>query len=149
MAGYLCAPGPFVASQFFLTAFGTALTIASAHALNQYVERDYDAMMNRTSNRVLPRGEMDPNRALAFGIGTGVLGSVLLATTVNPLAAALAGGNILLYVLAYTPLKRIHWINTWVGAVVGGIPPLIGWAAMTGGMYNSKLKFNHEYHTAS
>lgn len=64
---------------------------------------------------------------------SGILGTLGLALTVNNLAAALAGVNILLYVLAYTPLKRLHWSNTWVGAVVGAIPPLIGWAAMTGG----------------
>lgn len=56
----------------------------------------------------------------------------MLAATVNDLVAALAGGNILLYVVVYTPLKRVHWINTWVGAIVGAIPPLIGWAANTG-----------------
>jgi protoheme IX farnesyltransferase len=63
----------------------------------------------------------------------GVAGTGLLYAAVNPVAAALAAGNIILYVFVYTPMKRIHWSNTWIGAVVGAIPPMIGWAAATGG----------------
>jgi protoheme IX farnesyltransferase len=58
----------------------------------------------------------------------------LLAAAVNPLCAILAGGNVILYACFYTTLKRMHWLNTWFGAIVGAIPPLIGWAAATGGM---------------
>eukprot|EP01127_Copromyxa_protea_P003191 TRINITY_DN13050_c0_g1_i1.p1 TRINITY_DN13050_c0_g1~~TRINITY_DN13050_c0_g1_i1.p1 ORF type:complete len:378 (+),score=70.69 TRINITY_DN13050_c0_g1_i1:42-1136(+) len=131
--GYFLAPGVMDWGQLGLTLVGTAMTIGSAHTLNQWAEVEYDAMMNRTRDRVLPKGEMSKQKAFAFGAGAGILGTVLLATTVNPMAAALAGGNVLLYVWVYTPMKRMHWLNTWVGSVVGAIPPLIGWAAACGG----------------
>jgi protoheme IX farnesyltransferase len=83
--------------------------------------------MQRTRLRALPRELLAPSSALAFALGCGVAGTSLLWFGANPVAAMLAGGNILLYVGIYTPLKRIHWLNTWVGAVVGAIPPMIGW----------------------
>jgi len=82
--------------------------------------------MKRTRNRVLPSGALSLNHALAFGVVTGVVGSLMLALSINMLAASLAFSNILLYTLVYTPMKRVHPINTWVGSIVGAIPPLIG-----------------------
>lgn len=130
--GYLLAPDPIVPVTFALTCVGTALAIASANSINQYLEADSDVLMRRTQSRPLPAGELSMGHALAFGVVTGALGTALLALTVNPLSAALALGNIVLYTLVYTPLKKRHWLNTWVGAIVGAIPPLIGWAANTG-----------------
>merc|ERR1711912_111503 len=82
--------------------------------------------MGRTLNRPLPSGRISPPHALAFGLSTGAVGSAMLASQVNPLAGSLALSNILLYTCAYTPMKVVHPVNTWIGAVVGGLPPLIG-----------------------
>lgn len=89
--------------------------------------------MARTCGRMLPSGKMSRLHAISFGLVTGMLGCALLFAQNNPMAGSLALGNIILYALIYTPLKQKHPINTWVGAVVGAIPPLIGWTAATGG----------------
>lgn len=132
--GYLLAPGAFDPAIFASTVIGTSFTVASANTINQYLEVEYDAMMKRTKNRPLPAGHLTPNHALGFGVVTGALGTVILGTMVNPLSAALAFSNIILYTLVYTPMKRVHPLNTAVGAIVGAIPPLIGWGAQTGGL---------------
>jgi len=75
---------------------------------------------------MLPSGAMSLNHALAFGVISGAVGSLMLAVSINMLAASLAFSNILLYTLVYTPMKRVHPINTWIGSIVGAIPPLIG-----------------------
>jgi len=108
----------------------------------------YDAQMARTRNRVLARGALNPDHGFAFGISkpslhleigfgrlghefslftsaSGVLGVTTLATLVNPLTAGLGLANILLYTMVYTPMKRLSIANTWVGSLVGGIPPLM------------------------
>ncbi|RPA92567.1 mitochondria protoheme IX farnesyltransferase [Choiromyces venosus 120613-1] len=115
----------------FLT-LGTALSSSSANALNMYLEPAYDRQMSRTRNRPLVRGLLTPRQALIFAVLTGALGVGSLYIGVNPTVAALGGINIVLYAGVYTPLKRISVVNTWVGAVVGGIPPLMGWAAAAG-----------------
>jgi len=134
VAGYLAGPFPLDLLTLFYTTVGTSLAIASANSINQYIEVENDILMRRTANRVLPTGELSLNHALAFGVITGITGSTILALCVNGIAAGLALSNILLYTLVYTPMKRVHWINTWIGSVVGAIPPLIGWAANTGGI---------------
>jgi heme o synthase len=111
---------------------GTFLTCASANTLNMLLEPEHDAKMSRTRNRPLVRKLVSSRAALVFAIATGVLGTVGLYTGVNPTTAALAAFNIFLYAGMYTPLKRIHPINTWVGALVGAIPPLMGWTAAGG-----------------
>ena len=115
-----------------LTLIGTFLASASAGALNQYLERDADALMTRTKNRPLPAGRLKPGEVLFFGIACGAWGIALLAMTVNALAAVLAALTLTLYVALYTPLKRVTPQSTWVGAVSGAIPPMIGWAAAAG-----------------
>jgi len=132
--GYLLAPGAFDIAMFTSTVVGTSFTVASANSINQYLEVEYDSLMKRTKNRPLPAGHMSLNHALAFGVCTGALGTVILGTFVNPISATLAFSNIILYTLVYTPMKRVHPLNTAVGAIVGAIPPLIGWAAQTGGI---------------
>jgi protoheme IX farnesyltransferase len=132
--GYLAAPDVISFETLITTVVGTSLSIASANSMNQYIEVEHDLKMNRTADRVLPNGEMSLNHALAFSIITGIVGTCLLAWQVNFLSAGLAFGNIFLYTLVYTPLKRFHWLNTWVGGIVGAIPPMIGWAACTGGL---------------
>ncbi|KAL8698862.1 MAG: hypothetical protein Q9224_001659, partial [Gallowayella concinna] len=115
----------------FLTS-GTALCSASANALNMIMEPEHDAKMSRTRNRPLVRGYIGKRGALAFAAVAGVIGVGSLYYGVNPTVSFLGGLNIFLYAGIYTPLKRVSVLNTWVGAVVGGIPPLMGWAAAAG-----------------
>ncbi|KAL9029041.1 MAG: hypothetical protein Q9196_002677 [Gyalolechia fulgens] len=115
----------------FLTA-GTALCSASANALNMLFEPKHDAKMSRTRNRPLVRGYIGKRGALVFATVAGIVGVGSLYFGVNPTVAFLGGLNIFLYAGVYTPMKRISVLNTWVGAVVGGIPPLMGWAAAAG-----------------
>lgn len=122
------APSLSTLTLLFLTS-GTFLCIASANTLNMLLEPKYDAQMSRTRNRPLVRGLVSKRNALLFAVATGLVGTALLWEGVNPTTALLGAGNILLYAFAYTPLKRVHPVNTWVGAVVGAIPPLMGWCA--------------------
>ncbi|GAP84439.1 putative protoheme IX farnesyltransferase [Rosellinia necatrix] len=115
----------------FLTT-GTALCSASANALNMLYEPAWDAMMSRTRNRPLVRGLLSHRKALAFAILAAVTGVGGLYFGVNPTVAFLGAANIALYAGVYTPLKRVSWLNTWAGALIGGIPPLMGWAAAAG-----------------
>ncbi|CAK7234780.1 Protoheme IX farnesyltransferase, mitochondrial [Sporothrix bragantina] len=115
----------------FLTT-GTALCSASANALNMLYEPDTDARMSRTRNRPLVRMLVSRRAALLFAVGCGVVGIAALQWGVNPTVAFLGAANIALYAGVYTPMKRLSVLNTWVGALVGGIPPLMGWAAAAG-----------------
>ena len=115
----------------FLTS-GTALCSAAANALNMLAEPEQDAKMSRTRNRPLVRGLISGRGALGFATVAGLLGVAGLYYGVNPTVALLGTSNIVLYAGVYTPLKRTSVINTWVGAVVGAIPPLMGWAAAAG-----------------
>lgn len=111
---------------------GTALSSAAANTLNMLLEPEHDAKMSRTRSRPLVRGLLSKRSALIFAILTGTAGLGFLYFGVNPTVALLSGLNILLYAGVYTPLKRISIVNTWAGAVVGGIPPLMGWVAAAG-----------------
>lgn len=115
----------------FLTT-GTALCSASANTLNMLYEPATDAKMSRTRNRPLVRRLLSTRAAVAFAVAAGALGTAGLYFGVNPTVAFLGAANIALYAGVYTPLKRITVLNTWVGAIVGGIPPLMGWAAAAG-----------------
>ncbi|KAI1424947.1 UbiA prenyltransferase family-domain-containing protein [Xylaria sp. FL1777] len=115
----------------FLTT-GTALCSASANALNMLYEPAWDALMSRTRNRPLVRGLLSQRKALAFAFFAALAGVGGLYFGVNPTVAFLGAANIALYAGVYTPLKRVSWLNTWVGAIIGGIPPLMGWAAAAG-----------------
>lgn len=114
------------------TALGTFLASASANALNQILEAPMDAQMTRTRARPLVRRLLTPGHAAAFAGVSATLGLGILALVVNPVAAGLAGTTILLYVGAYTPLKRLSVTNTWIGSLVGALPPLIGSVAAAG-----------------
>ncbi|EPS42091.1 hypothetical protein H072_3972 [Dactylellina haptotyla CBS 200.50] len=115
----------------FLTV-GTSLCSASANTLNMLAEPHLDAQMTRTRNRPLVRGTITPRNALLFALVTGISGVTCLLYGTNPTVAGLGFANIVLYAGVYTPLKQRHVINTWVGAIVGAIPPLMGWAAAAG-----------------
>jgi len=118
--------------HFTLAMFGTAVSCAGAAALNNYLERDADLLMKRTRRRPIPSGLITPNAALYYGIALVVVSTIQLALTVNLLTAFIALMTAFLYVLVYTPLKKLTWLNTFVGALPGALPPLGGWAAATG-----------------
>jgi protoheme IX farnesyltransferase len=117
---------------FIYLTMGTFLSCCSANTINMMLEPKYDALMSRTRNRPLVRGLVSRRGAVLFAIGTAVAGLGLLYVGTNPTTTALSAANIILYGFIYTPLKRISVINTWVGAIVGGIPPLMGWVAAAG-----------------
>lgn len=132
MAGYVLAPGSFDAYTFAACSIGTGLCSATANAVNQFFEVPFDAQMSRTKNRVLVRGYLTPAHAIMFATISGISGLSLLYSEVNGLTAALGAANLVLYTLIYTPMKRVSILNTWVGSIVGAIPPLMGWAACVG-----------------
>jgi len=111
---------------------GTLMVASGTGALNQYIERRFDAQMRRTARRPLAAGRLNPSTVLWFGITLSVLGSVYLAAAVNLLASLLAVTTLLSYLFFYTPLKRKSPLCTLVGAFSGAMPPLIGWAAASG-----------------
>lgn len=111
---------------------GTTLVAGGANALNQVVERDFDAHMQRTRNRPLPSGRLTPVEALRFAVLISAVGLVQLLLGVNLLTAFFGALALGLYVFVYTPLKRITVHNTLVGAVVGAVPPMMGWVAARG-----------------
>lgn len=117
---------------FIYLTTGTFLSCCSANTLNMIFEPKYDALMSRTRNRPLVRKLVSRRAAVLFAAGTAAVGLGLLYVGTNPTTTALSAANIVLYAFVYTPLKRISVINTWVGAIVGGIPPLMGWVAAAG-----------------
>lgn len=153
MAGYAMAPAPFETSTFILCALGTGLCSAAANSINQYHEVPFDAQMSRTKNRVLVKGRLTPLHAVGFAIGAASTGLCMLYYGVNGLTAALGAGNLFLYTMIYTPMKRYSILNTWVGSIgkqnhetknkikfsskritfsVGAIPPVMGWVGCSG-----------------
>ena len=135
-AGALLAGGLHVNGLvLFNVLFGTALVAAGASTLNQLIERRSDAHMRRTENRPLPAGRLQPLEVLVFGVLLGVGGVSYLALMLpHWAAAATAAATFVLYVGVYTPLKSRTTLNTLIGAVPGALPPLIGWAAVRGGL---------------
>lgn len=115
----------------FLTT-GTTLCSASANALNMLYELKTDAKMSRTRNRPLVRGLLSTRQGVMFAVLAAGVGIGALYFGVNPTVAFLGASNIVIYAGIYTPMKQLSWLNTWVGAIVGGIPPLMGWAAAAG-----------------
>ena len=115
-----------------LTILGTALSAAGALALNQYLERDLDARMERTRMRPLPDHRLAPVDALVFGAVCAVSGLVVLTVLASPLAGAVTAATLAIYLFAYTPLKQKTSLATMVGAVPGALPPVTGWVAAHG-----------------
>jgi len=108
---------------------GTFLCAASANSFNQVLEIPRDALMKRTAKRPLPSGRIGKEHAVCWASATGVAGVAALCAGTNLTTAALGAATIGLYTMVYTPLKVVSPINTWVGAVVGAIPPVMGWTA--------------------
>lgn len=129
---YIGIRGPMNYVLMFHTLFGTALVAAGAAALNQLLEREHDAKMRRTADRPLPSGRLQPVTVMLFGGVCAVAGLVYLAILVNMLTSVIGAVSLVSYLFIYTPLKRMTWLNTAVGAVPGALPPLMGWAAARG-----------------
>ncbi|KAL3234548.1 Protoheme IX farnesyltransferase, mitochondrial [Nakaseomyces bracarensis] len=129
ICSYALSPYPATVMELICLSLGTTMCSASANSINMGREPDYDRQMVRTQARPVVRGAVTPKQAFAFATGMGSVGVSILYAGVNPTVAALGLSNIVLYSWIYTSLKRKHIINTWVGALVGAIPPLMGWAA--------------------
>ena len=114
------------------TLLGTGLSAGGASALNQYLEREQDKLMERTCNRPLPAGILQPQSALLFGISAVIIGSIILVLKINTLTGFLSLLTAFMYVLIYTPMKKLTWLNTSLGSIPGALPPLGGWVAATG-----------------
>jgi heme o synthase len=131
-AYYLGAPGTLEMVSMTYAVIGTALVAGGAAVLNQLYERDTDALMHRTQRRPLPAGRVAAPEARIFGATLAAAGLMLLAARTNWLAAALALGTLVIYLVIYTPMKRRTPVATLVGAVPGALPALIGWTAARG-----------------
>ena len=126
---YLGSNGEMEYNKLLLTLLGTALTAAGSGSLNHYLERDADKKMDRTRNRPLPSGTLTPLFAVLYGMALVVVGSVTLAYFVNLLTGFLSLLTAFLYIVVYTPLKKITWLNTSIGSIPGAIPIIGGWTA--------------------
>lgn len=129
ICSYALSPYPATVMELMCLTVGTTMCSGAANAINMGREPDYDRQMIRTQARPVVRGTVTPKQAFTFAFGMGTLGTSILFVGVNPTVAALGLSNIALYSWIYTSLKRKHIINTWIGALVGAIPPLMGWAA--------------------
>ena len=129
---YLGSDGILDFKRFFFTLLGSCLVSSGAGALNHFAEMETDRLMTRTSKRPLPSGIVAPGHARIFGITFILFGTFLLYIFTNPLTALLALITALLYIFIYTPLKKMTWLNTSIGAIPGSIPPLGGWVAAKG-----------------
>ena len=128
-------PDGLAISTVLWTMLGGYLAAGGAGAINHYLDRERDARMARTRGRPLVSGRIEPRHGLVFGIALGALATVQLAVTVNPLSALLALGGLLGYVFVYTIwLKPLTPQNIVIGGAAGAMPPLVGWAAATGGL---------------
>jgi len=133
---YLGERGAMNFVLMFHTLFGTALVASGAAALNQLLEREQDAKMRRTQDRPLPSGRLQPTTVMLFGGICSVAGLIYLALLVNLLTSVLGAVTLASYLFIYTPLKRVTWTNTLVGAIPGALPPLMGWAAARNALTN-------------
>jgi protoheme IX farnesyltransferase len=131
-AGMWLAPSQPSAARAAAILVGTGMVVGAANILNNYLERDVDALMRRTWGRPLPAGRVAPATALALGIGLPAFAIPMLALAANPLTALLALIALVSYAFVYTPMKRFTTAALFVGAIPGAIPPLMGWTAATG-----------------
>ncbi len=122
----------FSFAKAFFALLGTALVVSGASAFNMYLERDTDALMDRTKRRPLPSGRLPAGVALAVGSVLGFAAVPLLLWQVNATTSAIAGLALVVYSFVYTPLKRRTTLALPIGAVPGAVPPLLGWTAVTG-----------------
>lgn len=132
-AMWIASPAPPAFDLTFWTLLGGALAAGGANAINMYLDRDIDMLMGRTARRPLPSHKLEPRHALGFGVLLGILSFVILTAFVNLLSAVLSMVGLLFYIFIYTRLlKRTTTQNIVIGGAAGAIPPLVGWAAVTG-----------------
>ncbi len=133
--GMSLAPGGLSLVTLAVLLAGTALIVGAANTLNMYLEREVDCLMVRTKDRPLPAGRLEPRVALGFGVGLAFLAVPLLTVGLGPagpitgLCAVIAFVS---YVMVYTPMKQRSHIATWIGAIPGAMPALMGWTAVSG-----------------
>ena len=133
--GMSLAPGAIDATRVLVMLLGTALIVGAANTLNMYLEREVDCLMARTKNRPLPARRLDPLVALVLGVAQALLAVPVLTFGLGPagpVTGLLAVIAFVAYVMVYTPMKQRSHVATWVGAVPGAMPALIGWTAVTG-----------------
>ena len=134
IAGYLLGfneANPFCWTVLLKLAIGGYCMVGASNANNQVIEKDLDALMDRTKNRPVPAGRMSPNAALVIASILTIIGIVLLYT-INPKTAMFGAISIFLYTSIYTPLKTVTSLSVFVGAFPGAIPFMLGWVAATG-----------------
>ena len=133
LTGFLLGvPGAIDYRLLLAVLLGTGLLAGGASVLNQYLERNFDRLMERTRDRPIPSGEFGADRALSLGLVLAFLGILVLIAWVNPTTCLLGAITLVLYAWIYTPLKRITSLNTLIGAIPGALPPLMGWTAARG-----------------
>ena len=120
--------------HFILTLFGSCMISSGAGALNHFAESESDKVMYRTSLRPIPAGIISSKNAMIFGVALILIGSALLYSFINPLTCVLALITALMYLFVYTPLKKLTWLNTSIGAIPGSLPPIGGWVASAGSL---------------
>ena len=120
--------------HFILTLLGSCLISSGSGALNHFAEAESDKIMYRTNLRPIPAGIISPENAMIFGVALIFIGSGILYFFINTLTCVLALITALMYLFIYTPLKKLTWLNTPVGAIPGAIPPIGGWVAATGSL---------------
>jgi heme o synthase len=136
---YMGSAGPINGLLLLHTMLGTALLAAGGAALNQLIEREHDAKMRRTCDRPLPSGRLQPGAVLAIGWTAAIGGLIYLAVAANIVTFLVGAITFFTYVFVYTPLKRITWLNTLIGAIPGAIPPLMGSTAAAGHLTSAGL----------
>ncbi|CED83467.1 protoheme ix farnesyltransferase [Phaffia rhodozyma] len=136
--GLALSPHPSSLSVLLSLTLGTFLTSASANSINQLFEAPLDAQATRTRNRPLVTRAISPPHAAIFAAVCAAVGVSVLLWGCNPTTAILGLGNLVLYSFVYTPMKRLTIWNTWVGAIVGAIPPVMGWTATGGQLWPTK-----------
>ena len=129
---YLGASGLVSWKHLFITLLGTTLTASGSGALNHYLERETDKFMVRTKNRPLPAGLIKPAEVMNYGVLMVLAGIMILVIQVNMLTGFIALLTAFLYIVVYTPLKKITWLNTSIGSIPGALPILGGWTASSG-----------------
>lgn len=127
---YLASVQSFDVLLLFHVLLGVGFVGAGANALNQWYEQVPDARMRRTKNRPIPSGRISSERALWFGCVISAVGIAYLIVTVNLITAILGLMTWGSYLFVYTPLKQQTILNTWVGAIPGALPPVMGWTAV-------------------
>lgn len=129
VAYLLSSPLHFSYEKLTILLVGTLFLGAAAHILNQYLEVDVDRLMQRTKNRPLPRKRISKEKAKYVGYALSIIGTALLYIYFNEWTAFFGVLTFVSYVFIYTPLKKISILNTWVGAIPGALPVLLGWSA--------------------